>query len=845
MRKYVRDQLSEIISTVSEGIEYAVTASPKEGAIMLYDCYDAITVVSDTLKESLTLKRYTEYDLLLENVKTMIHELNGNLSNRDTATNYLPQKINNQIQNIKRSLMNEPEVKLEVAFLPYSASMWDSLESIWKAAKEDSRCECYVVPIPYFDRNPDLSLGKLHYEGNSFPKDVPILNYNHYDVSIRKPDIIYIHNPYDGNNYVTSVHPNYYSDELKKHTEMLVYVPYFVTNGLYPESHCNFPVLRNVDKVIVQSDQIKQQHLSYISPEKITALGSPKIDKVLFYEKHQHDIPSAWKKIIGNKKVVLINISLTSLLIYGSSVLEKLKYVFSCFEERNDVVLLWRPHPLSGNTMSSMRPQLLHEYYKFENEYKNKPFVIFDDTPNVERAIAISDAYFGDGTSSLVPMYGVTGKPIMVQDIIFSREPTEDEIVSVWFGSAEFDEEYAWVTNGSYNGLCKVNLRTGQTEFIAEIPNEKKDGHYLYSNIHRVDNKIILTPVFAKEIAIYDLDTGGFEKIPIDIEKPSFANNFLKAIKYNDYIFFTPFMFEAIIRYDAKTGEVKYFKNWYNKLKPYINNTDKPIFANGICVRNNSLLMPFSQDNIVMEFDMLTSETKIHKVGKGGNNYWDMTFDGVDYWLIQHESENSETIVRWNYESGETIEYSIFPSGFVNEQKNFNEIVYCGEYLLAFPRFSNMIIKINVETGEMSEFKTGKGYKEGERKSIYYNLKNNYYFAKFYKGDYVIAMSMYDNSLLKINIKTEEVTKINIKLTKNDIDSYISFKNDYMSTQSAARDYYYIESKYLTLNKLLEYITSDNYMVDYNQIEAYKKIINNSDGTSGKKIHDYIIKFIN
>ena len=42
--------------------------------------------------------------------------------------------------------------KKNIVFLPYKASMWDSLESIWKTAYEDkSYCNTYVVPIPYAD----------------------------------------------------------------------------------------------------------------------------------------------------------------------------------------------------------------------------------------------------------------------------------------------------------------------------------------------------------------------------------------------------------------------------------------------------------------------------------------------------------------------------------------------------------------------------------------------------------------------------------------------------------------------------------------------------------------------
>lgn len=35
-------------------------------------------------------------------------------------------------------------------FFPYKASMWDSLESVYLVAKEDSDCDVYCVPISYY-----------------------------------------------------------------------------------------------------------------------------------------------------------------------------------------------------------------------------------------------------------------------------------------------------------------------------------------------------------------------------------------------------------------------------------------------------------------------------------------------------------------------------------------------------------------------------------------------------------------------------------------------------------------------------------------------------------------------
>lgn len=108
---------------------------------------------------------------------------------------------------IENSLRDDIKVRMEVVFLPYKASMWDSLESVWKAAKEDEKCDAYVIPIPYFDKSPDGSFREAYYEGDLYPDYVPVVDYRSYDFTARRPDIIFIHNPYDNYNHVTSVHP--------------------------------------------------------------------------------------------------------------------------------------------------------------------------------------------------------------------------------------------------------------------------------------------------------------------------------------------------------------------------------------------------------------------------------------------------------------------------------------------------------------------------------------------------------------------------------------------------------------------------------------------------------------
>ena len=353
----------------------------------------------------------------------------------------IQKRLRRLLVQIENSIRNDIKTRQEIVFLPYKASMWDSLESVWKAAEEDPNCDAYVIPIPYYDKNPDGSFREMHYEGDQYPADVPITDYNDYDFAKRRPDMIFIHNPYDDCNYVTSVPPFFYSKNLKQFTEKLVYVPYFILGEVEPDNEqavkgmehfCTAPGVIHADQVIVQSEQMRQVYINVLTgyagkdtkkywEDKILGLGSPKIDKVLNTRMEDLEIPEEWKKILekpdgSRKKVVLYNTSVGALLHHEEKMLEKMRSVLQTFcENQDEVALLWRPHPLIKATIESMRPQLWADYQEIVETYREQGWGIYDDSADLDRALVMSDAYYGDH-SSLVELCKSVGMPVMIQN---------------------------------------------------------------------------------------------------------------------------------------------------------------------------------------------------------------------------------------------------------------------------------------------------------------------------------------------------------------------------------------------------------------------------------------------
>ena len=392
-----------------------------EGA--LTDCQEAAISVGEAIEQ--IEGDDTKAVRCLEHYCERLYQISLQLQN--TAAQKIYKSLESGLVKAENEIKHMP-VRKTAVFLPYKASMWDSLESVWKAACDDEEWESVVIPIPYYNRNTDDSLGEMQYEGADFPEDVPVTDWQQYSLEKEHPDIIFIHNPYDQFNIVTTVHPLFYASRIKDYTEKLVYIPYFVhQNDIVAEHYCVLPGTIYADVVILQSEKVREQYLRYYEaalPElvekqgreaiekKFQALGSPKFDVPA---DSQNDIPEEWREFLGQgKKVIFFNTHLRGLMQGKSEqFLRKLEWVFNFFQKQEDVVLLWRPHPLMVETARAMNPEAVEPYLKLVERYRRQKIGIYDDSRELHRAIDLSDAYYGSG-SSVVELFRQQGKPVML-----------------------------------------------------------------------------------------------------------------------------------------------------------------------------------------------------------------------------------------------------------------------------------------------------------------------------------------------------------------------------------------------------------------------------------------------
>lgn len=180
MRKVQKQQAEELVKQIEEAhdqIKQYITQGSMQSAMeLLEDCQNGGIAIGTLIEETQGEGHPTV--ALLEEYCELVYQIHTDLAdhqqiNANKAYKLLRQKL----IKVENSIRNDVPIRKEAVFLPYKASMWDSLESVWRAADADPNCDAYVIPIPYYDKNPDGSFRQMHYEADQYPVDVPITNY--------------------------------------------------------------------------------------------------------------------------------------------------------------------------------------------------------------------------------------------------------------------------------------------------------------------------------------------------------------------------------------------------------------------------------------------------------------------------------------------------------------------------------------------------------------------------------------------------------------------------------------------------------------------------------------------
>jgi hypothetical protein len=708
VRKHQQRQIFELIETLREAQSAGLYADAQEGALAVGKFIEQI--------EGEGNPRIAGPIALLEEYCELLYGASKGEASGKTLRKHLIR--------LENSVRDElaPD-RIEAVFVSYNASMSDSILSVHAAAKADPACDAVWLPVPYFEKSSDGSLGAMRYEGAECYPGMDCADWREYDIEARRPDAVFTFNPYDASNLVTSVHPDFYCERLRGLTDLLVYIPYFIAADELLEHFCTVAGCVYAHKVIVQSEKIRDMYIRAFKkaygnrlgrPEgKFVALGSPKFDAVISAKREDFELPDPWRKLIGDRKVIFCSTGLSAILTGEEQYLKKLRHVFNAFGRRDDALLWWRPHPLTEATYGSMRPELADEYRRIVAEYRREGFGIYDDTPDVHRAVVWGDAYYGDW-SSVAALCEASGKPSVIQYTECLSDSFNPAVLDFAFDGDEY-----WGFDIFADAFFQMDFKTDTAKYVSNsgvMPRYKGVSRLLthrYGALCHENGKIIAFPMLSGSLFVWDRDYS--RRTIIDIDKGHLTDpeadgfGFSKALAFDKRVYAFGDHCDSLLVFSTLDDSLSYDRRIFESLGSYCDEEYHYAFPHyvGNCDSDGNIKLIFGGNSNIFLYNLISGA--LSAIG---------TFPGIEkcyasdcfmnvLWLLASDSDSdSEKMISLELQAGNIREFTIPPAqeGVPALPGRFAGISDCGDYVLLFPRAGEAVLKFDKHGKTFSRF---------------------------------------------------------------------------------------------------------------------------------------------
>ena len=324
-------------------------------------------------------------------------------------------------------ISKEIKIRKEVLFLPFKGEYWGVFSDEYEMAMNDPNTDVYIVPIPYYYKDYMGRLNDMQYATEKYPSDLKLTHYDKYDYSVHHPDTIYIQNPYDEWNVATSLPPFFYSENLLKYTDRLVYIPWFRTCDFTPDNdreyknmkyYCTVPGVINADTVILHSDTIRNTYIEKLCEFAGESTREIWRRKLIVSDEIDSKNKSGNENNENSINVLLYYPDFSDVLLYGQKAIDKMMYVVKLCTESADA---WNFIFIKGKLIESVLKYIdkeLYDMYMKVIDYalSKEVFEIIDEEEMDYLSLVNSCvAYYGDG-GYLAHMFRNAGKPVKIQD---------------------------------------------------------------------------------------------------------------------------------------------------------------------------------------------------------------------------------------------------------------------------------------------------------------------------------------------------------------------------------------------------------------------------------------------
>lgn len=396
----------------------------------------------------------------LEEICELVYKCSTTLERSEDFSENLKQ-LQNIIEKAEQFQQTEILDRKEAVFFIDKATHWQYTEWYWKKLLADDTVDIYIVPVPYYYKKYDgtcyaskfefdeikhcVDSSILHLQDDIAAAHIQIADYKEFDVQLHHPKQIIIQNPYDEWNQATTLPEQFYSRNLQKYTEQLVYiVPFRVeefTKDHYREYHnmqyyCTMPGVVRGDQVYVQSENMREVYI-----QKLTEFAGPDTKavwekKIIAAEqmKPENETKKAGKKNIDlsvnsterntlaeqpHRKKIAFFVQVGLAIQYRDEMIRKLQSVLEIFKDsREKVELIWIGDKEHDAFLKKYDCAFADRYDAIRVNFRKENWGLYLDRSeiSVSEVVSMCDAYYGSG-SHIALEFEVKKKPVMIMDV--------------------------------------------------------------------------------------------------------------------------------------------------------------------------------------------------------------------------------------------------------------------------------------------------------------------------------------------------------------------------------------------------------------------------------------------
>ncbi len=318
----------------------------------------------------------------------------------------------------------------EILFLPIGSREWQAMDGAYYQASKDDDNDLIVLPLPLFTKDyygrPTMNMDEIqnHLKKERYPDNIPLFNWESYDISLHCPERIYIQFAYDDANTYLSIPQQFFAKNLRLYTEDLIYMPIGITSEFNENDttdQCNLkyyvtaPAVVYADKVFLQSENIKNQYISALSKfagQETQNYWNKKIHvkKELF---SQH-IP----KTKNNPSKLLYCINLYEFFENDDTLIDITKQKFDLIESSNKSIntsLCFYPEIFKCNKINILAKANKIRNMIIQNAKERGIITVPLPSNNLSDFVYNYDAYYGS-SSPLVHIFVDQNKPVMLSN---------------------------------------------------------------------------------------------------------------------------------------------------------------------------------------------------------------------------------------------------------------------------------------------------------------------------------------------------------------------------------------------------------------------------------------------